>query len=211
MEPDAIRGRLHKITMELQRGFATWAGWARIDRQETRHDMTVRRSGYASVRMLSALIFLCVATALSACGNVNESVDAQAQAALTREITDAISRYAKAANDADEAAARDLWASPDLVSYVNPMMRLKSMDELLGFWQFLKTTYRTRELKPSNIVVQGKADIAWAVFDWEFTATDAAGKVTTTRGWETQVYQNTDRGWRLRHTHYSAPAAPPPQ
>src|SRR5262245_6395571 len=95
-----------------------------------------------AARITSAVVCLVVVGSLSACGAADESAsDAQAQAALTSQITEAIERYAKAANDADEAAARDLWAFPDRVSYINPLMRLQSMDEVIGFWRFLKSAY----------------------------------------------------------------------
>ena len=90
-------------------------------------------------------------------------------------------------------------------------MRLQSWPELQGFWNSLKTGYSKRELKPSNIVVRSAGDSAWAVLDWEFNGTQADGKPVQTKGWETQVYGKTDRGWRLRHVHFSSVAGPPPQ
>ena len=40
---------------------------------------------------------------------------------------------------------------------------------------------------------------AWAVFDWDFTAKLANGQPFTSKGWESHVYEKTDRGWRISH------------
>jgi ketosteroid isomerase-like protein len=132
-------------------------------------------------------------------------------AAATAEIRAVLDRYVKAVNDADENLLRDLWAEPENPSYVNPIQRLRSWSELQGFWQgFLKNNFTRRELKPHNVAIQSAGDAAWAVFDWEFSGTQRDGKPFQSRGWETQVYRRTDRGWRLTHVHYSAAATPPP-
>jgi ketosteroid isomerase-like protein len=132
-------------------------------------------------------------------------------AATAAEIRTVLDRYVKAVTDADENILRELWADPEHVSYVNPMQRLRSWSELQGFWQgFLKNSFTQRELKLSNVAIQAVGDAAWAVFDWEFRATQTDGKPSQSRGWETQVYRRTDRGWRLSHAHYSVPATPPP-
>jgi ketosteroid isomerase-like protein len=117
----------------------------------------------------------------------------------------------KAVNGADDQMLRDLWAEPERISYVNPMQRLRTWGELQGFWQgFLKNSFTRRELTLSNVAIQSIGDAGWAVFDWEFNATQTDGKPSQTRGWETQVYRRTDRGWRIAHAHYSVPAGPPP-
>jgi ketosteroid isomerase-like protein len=135
----------------------------------------------------------------------------QSNDATTADVRAVLDRYVKAVNDADEGVLREIWAGPENVSYVNPIQRLRSWDELLGFWQgFLKKGFTQRELKPNNVAIQAAGDVAWAVFDWEFTATQVDGKPYQARGWETQVYRRTDRGWRLAHVHYSVPAMPPP-
>jgi ketosteroid isomerase-like protein len=132
-------------------------------------------------------------------------------AATTAEVRAVLDRYVKSVNDADEAMLRDLWLQPDTVSYVNPMQRLRSWDELRGFWQgFLKGSFTRRELKPDNVVINVAGDVAWAVFDWEFNGIQTDGKPTQSRGWETHVYRRTGRGWRITHAHYSVPAVPPP-
>jgi uncharacterized protein (TIGR02246 family) len=136
-----------------------------------------------------------------------QSTDAAAAAAI-RAVLD---RYVKAVTDADEKILRELWADPEHVSYVNPMQRLRSWGELQGFWLgFLKNSFTKRELTLSNVAIQATRDVGWAVFDWEFNATQTDGKPSQSRGWETQVYRRTDRGWRIAHAHYSVPATPPP-
>lgn len=138
--------------------------------------------------------------------------NAQSTDAVTAaEIRAVLDRYVKAVTDADEQILRELWADPEHVSYVNPMQRLRSWGELQGFWQgFLKNSFTQRELKLSNVAIEALGDVGWAVFDWEFRATQTDGKPSQSRGWETQVYRRTDRGWRIAHAHYSVPATPPP-
>jgi uncharacterized protein (TIGR02246 family) len=134
-----------------------------------------------------------------------------ADAVTTTEVRAAVDRYVKAVNDADENILRELWADTENVSYVNPMQRLRSLGELQGFWQgFLKNNFTQRELKLKNVAIQAPGDVAWAVFDWEFSGTQTDGKPSQSHGWETQVYRRTDRGWRLSHAHCSIPAMPPP-
>jgi len=136
---------------------------------------------------------------------------AASDATTTAEIRAVLDRYVKAVNDADDAGLRELWAEPEKASFVSPMQRLGSWDELKGFWQgFLKSNFTQRELKPSNVTIHAVGDVAWAVFDWEFSATLADGKPFQSRGWETHVYQKTAQGWRIRHIHYSAALTPPP-
>jgi ketosteroid isomerase-like protein len=158
-----------------------------------------------------------IATLAGACGTkATESGTTTAStqssdAAATKDIKAVLDRYVTSVNDADESVLRDLWVQPDDVSYVSPMQRLRSWNDLQGFWRgFLKGGFTRRELKPDNVVINVSGDVAWAVFDWEFNATQTDGKPIHTRGWETHVYQKTVRGWRIRHVHYSVPAAPPP-
>jgi ketosteroid isomerase-like protein len=171
------------------------------------------------MRMFRLITTLVVIAMLSAgCGSgasgEPEAADGTAQpsdAATTADIRAVIDRYVKAVNDADQDALRELLAQPDSISFVNPMQRLTSWGQLQGFWQgFLKNNFTRRELKPSNVAIHTVGDAAWAVFDWEFSGMQTDGKPFQSRGWETHVYQRTDRGWRIRHVHYSGAAAPPP-
>jgi uncharacterized protein (TIGR02246 family) len=133
------------------------------------------------------------------------------EGAAVAEVRAVLDRYVKAVNEADEKGLRELWAEAENVSFVSPMQRMRSWDELQGFWQgFLKNSFKERELKPSNVAVHAAGDAAWAVFDWEFNATMMDGKPFQSRGWETHVYRKTDRGWRISHIHYSAAMTPPP-
>lgn len=126
------------------------------------------------------------------------------------EIQTVLDRYVRAVNDGNHDALRDIWAQLDDVSFINPLQRLRSWDELQGFWQgFLRNSFAQRELKPQNVAIHASGDIAWAVFDWEFNATQTDGKPYHARGWETQIYRKTDQGWRISHVHYSIPITPP--
>jgi ketosteroid isomerase-like protein len=153
----------------------------------------------------SAGLVIIIATLAGGCG---KGANDATTAAEVRAILD---QYVKAVNGADDQMLRDLWAEPERISYVNPMQRLRTWGELQGFWQgFLKNSFTRRELTLSNVAIQSAGDAGWAVFDWEFNATQTDGKPSQTRGWETQVYRRTGRGWRIAHAHYSVPATPPP-
>ena len=158
-------------------------------------------------------LFIAAAMLFAACarGGQTTTVSATQSNDAAAEIRAVLDRYTKAVNGADDQMLRDLWAEPERISYVNPMQRLRTWGELQGFWQgFLKNGFTQRELTLSNVAIQSVGDVGWAVFDWEFNATQTNGKPSQTRGWETQVYRRTERGWRIAHAHYSAPAAPPP-
>jgi ketosteroid isomerase-like protein len=152
-----------------------------------------------------------IVMALLAAGCTRGGQTAANDAATAADIRAVLDRYQKAVNGADEQILRELLAEPERVSYVNPMQRLHTWGDLQGFWQgFLKNSFTQRELTVSNVAIQSVGDVGWAVFDWEFRAMQTDGKPSQTRGWETQVYRKTDRGWRIAHAHYSALAAPPP-
>jgi uncharacterized protein (TIGR02246 family) len=171
------------------------------------------RSDSLFQRPLAGLAVIAVLS--SACsregGRPATGITAQANdAGVTAEVRAVLDRYVQAVNSADENLLREVWAQPENVSYVNPMQRLRSWAELQGFWQgFLKNNFTQRQLTLKDVSIQTSGDVAWAVFDWEFNATQTDGKPFRSHGWETQVYQRTDRGWRIRHAHYSAPATPP--
>jgi ketosteroid isomerase-like protein len=159
----------------------------------------------SDMRSSAGLLLIIIATLAGGCGKGPND------ATTTADVRAVLDRYVTAVNGADDQMLRDLWAEPERISYVNPMQRLRTWDELQGFWQgFLKNSFTRRELTLSNVAIQSVGDAGWAVFDWEFNATQTDGKPSQTRGWETQVYRRTDRGWRIAHAHYSVPAAPPP-
>ncbi len=114
-------------------------------------------------------------------------------------------------NDADYVLLREIWVESDDISYVNPLERLHTSEQLEGFWQaFITDSFSERELRPSNVSIHpAGSEAAWAVFDWEFDATTSDGQPFYTTGWETQFYRSTDQGWRIEHIHYSTP--PPRQ
>lgn len=129
-------------------------------------------------------------------GEPGTGITAQASdAATTAEVRAVLDKYVQAVKSADENLLRELWAQPE---------------KLQGFWQgFLKNSFTQRDLTLNNVAIQASGDVAWVVFDWEFSGTQTDGKPSRSRGWETQVYQRTDLGWRIRHAHYSVPATPP--
>lgn len=125
------------------------------------------------------------------------------------EIQTVIDQYVQAVNTADYDLLREVWIPSDEISYVNPLGRLQSSEQLEEFWQaFITDTFSERELKPSNVAIHpAGSGAAWAVFDWEFDATMTDGQPFHTTGWETQIYRLTDAGWRIEHVHYSTPPA----
>ena len=163
-------------------------------------------------RSLTVLVVI-VTMLVTGCGTGGREaapVSDSNQASDAADVRAILDRYVKAVNEADENGFRELWAQPNDVSYVNPLQRLRSWDELQGFWQSLMQTYSVRrELKPSSVTIHVDGGAAWAVFDWDFAGIQADGRPYQSRGWETQVYRNTDQGWRLAHVHYSVPATPP--
>lgn len=166
-------------------------------------------------RLLAGVV-LILATVVAGCDKGGATTGAASSNAPASDATSeadiraVMDRYAKGVNEADENGLRELWAEPDKVSFVSPISRIRSWDEMHGFIQgFLKGSFTKRELKFSEVALHTAGDTAWAVFDWEFNATTTDGKPFQSRGWETQVYQKTDRGWRIRHIHYSAAMAPP--
>jgi len=161
--------------------------------------------------MTRSLAGFVIVMAMLAAGCARGGETAANDAQTAADIRAVLDRYQKAVNGADEQILRELWAEPERISYVNPMQRLRTWGELQGFWQgFLKNSFTQRELTVSNVNIQSGRDVGWAVFDWEFRAMQTDGKPSQTRGWETQVYRRTDRGWRIAHAHYSALAAAPP-
>jgi uncharacterized protein (TIGR02246 family) len=166
--------------------------------------------------MIRALTGLVVTALLvSACGGPGESTvttkPRASEATTTVEVRAVLDQYVKAVVDGDEERFREQLADPENVSYVNPLQRLRSRDELHGFFEgFVKNPFTRRDLKLDNVVIQVAGDAAWSVFDWEFNATRTDGQPFQSRGWETQVYRRTNRGWRIAHPHYSVPATPPP-
>ena len=87
----------------------------------------------------SAGLVIIIAALAGGCGK------APSDATTAAEVRAVLDRYVKAVNGADDQMLRDLWAEPERISYVNPMQRLRTWNELQGFWQgFLKNRFTRR-------------------------------------------------------------------
>ena len=130
------------------------------------------------------------------------------------DVQQVLEKYLQSVKTADVTLASDVWLqSPDIV-VVTPFGRFQGWDSVREslYVNFLQKAFTERTLQPSHVNIQVGGNMAWAIFDWAFTAKLANGQPFTSKGWESHVYQRTDRGWRIAHLHYSAPLpAPPPQ
>jgi ketosteroid isomerase-like protein len=161
--------------------------------------MTTTQTALCVVLMTSSSLAACQAPAVGV---------AQDETAVRQQLE----IYVKSVNAADETLASEIYAqSPDLV-VVTPMGRFHGWENVRDqlYVKFLQGMFMKRDLRPSNVSVQVRGDSAWLAYDWEFAGTLADGQPTASKGWETQVYQRTDRGWRIVHLHYSVPPPPPP-
>jgi ketosteroid isomerase-like protein len=130
-----------------------------------------------------------------------------------RDIQQVLEDYLQSVKTADVTLASEVWLqSPDVV-VVTPLGRFQGWDNVREslYVNFLQKAFTERNLQPSHLTIQVVGNTAWLVFDWAFTAKLANGQPFTSKGWESHVYQRTDRGWRIAHLHYSAPPPPPPQ
>jgi len=171
-------------------------------------------------RSTALFALVCLVALLGGCTwaqTDSNTTGAEIQQTLDEHEIEALMRmYVRAVNDADYELLREIWVPTDEISYVNPLQRLESRDELEAFWQsFIVESFAERELTLSNVSIHvagsttESASAAWAVFDWNFSATTADGQPFNTTGWESQFYRLTNDGWRIAHVHYSIP--PPPQ
>ncbi len=131
---------------------------------------------------------------------------------IESEIGALLDLYVQSVNEADYVLLREIWIESDDISYVNPLDRLQSSEELEGFWRiFLEDGFSARDLRPSDVSIHAAgSEAAWAVYDWDFDATTSDGEPFSTTGWETQFYRLTDSGWRIEHIHYSTVPAQTP-
>jgi ketosteroid isomerase-like protein len=132
----------------------------------------------------------------------SRSVDTDRERGQIQQVLD---KYLQSVKTADVVTASEVWLqSPDIV-VVTPLGRFQGWDSLQMdlYVNFLQKGFLERDLRPSNIRIRVMGNAAWAVFDWDFTAKLANGQPFTSKGWESHVYEKTDRGWRISHLHYS--------
>lgn len=122
------------------------------------------------------------------------------------EIKQMISRYTKAADEADPTVASHVWCDSSEDSLINPIGRWHGVEQIMGFYRHqMGDTYLARNLKISDISVQVYSDSAWSEFNWDFAAKlKKDGSPVSFHGMETQIYRKTHNGWCLVHVHYSA-------
>jgi ketosteroid isomerase-like protein len=124
---------------------------------------------------------------------------------VNAEIEAVLQQYVRAINNADPNLLREIWDAGPGASYVNPTQRLRTWEQLEGFWRgFLGDRFSAREFTPDSVTIRHVGGVAWVVFNWEFKATQKNEESYNQHGWETQVYLRSDRGWRIAHAHYSA-------
>ena len=128
-----------------------------------------------------------------------------------REVQQVLEKYLQSVKTADVTLASEVWLqSPDIV-VVTPLGRFQGWDNVRQslYVDFLQKFFAERNLQASHLTIEVAGNAAWAVFDWAFTGKLANGQPFTSKGWESHVYQRTERGWRIAHLHYSVPAPPP--
>jgi uncharacterized protein (TIGR02246 family) len=159
---------------------------------------------------VALIVALLVSSSAASCQA--PAADARQDENAVREVFE---RYIKSVNAADLALASDIWMqSPDIVA-VTPFGRFQGWDRVRDevYIKFLQQSLTERDLQPSDVSIHVIGDSAWLAFDWAFAGKLASGQAMTSKGWESHVYQRTDRGWRIAHMHYSVPPplpVPPP-
>ena len=150
---------------------------------------------------------LVVSISLSACQA--PVADVQHDESAVREVFD---RYIKSVNAADLPLGSDVWLQSADVVAVTPFGRFQGWDQVRDevYIKFLQQSLTERDLQPSNVSIHAMGDSAWLAFDWAFKGKMATGQSFESKGWESHVYQRTDRGWKIVHLHYSVPPPPPP-
>ena len=166
----------------------TWLG------QVYKVDVTTTQTALSVVLMASFSLAACQAPAVDV---------AQDESAVRQQLE----MYVKSVNAADDAIASEVYAQSPNIVVVTPLGRYQGWESVRDelYVKFLQGAFMKRDLRPSNVSVQIMGDSAWLAYDWEFAGTLANGQPTASKGWETQVYERTDRGWRIVHLHYSVP------
>jgi len=158
---------------------------------------------WALVMALASAAFL-----VPACGGaVWTSSQIAVDEPRVREVFD---NYLRSIDTADVALASEVWAQGPRVEAVTPFGRFTGWDTVRDglYVNFLQKMFSKRRLTPSNVSVRVAGDVAWAVFDWSFSATGVDGQPFVSMGWESHVYQRVDGRWAIVQLHYSAPVQP---
>jgi len=160
--------------------------------------------GMSIARVALALL---VSTSLAGCQAPSANV--QQDESAVRQVFE---NYLKSVNAADLSLGSDIWMQgPDIVA-VTPFGRFQGWDQVREevYVKFLQQSLTGRDLRPGNVSIHTLGDSAWLEFDWAFKGKMATGESVESKGWESHVYQRTDKGWKIVHLHYSVPPPPPP-
>lgn len=163
----------------------------------------VRQTPFAGIARLVALAALL---ALPVCSVSQDRQNAANAGKDENEIKQLILMYAKAADQADPTLASRVWCESPQDSLINPVGRWQGVEQIMGFYRHdMGEMYSERDLKISDVSVRVYSDLAWAEFNWDFSAKRRKdGSLVSFRGMETQIYQKNRNRCCLVHVHYSA-------
>ena len=152
-------------------------------------------------------VVLIVASCLAACQS--PTADVQQDESAVRGLFES---YIKSVNTADVTLASAIWLQGENLVAITPFGRFQGWDRVRDeiYIKFLQQALSERDLRPSNVSMAVLGDAAWVAYDWTFTGRMPNGQPITSKGWESQMYQKTDQGWRIVHLHYSVPPPLPP-
>lgn len=127
------------------------------------------------------------------------------------DIRQLVEKYLQSVKTADVTLASEVWLQSPDISMVTPFGRFQGWESVRDgvYVNVLQKAFVERNLEPHNLAIRVSGNVAWAVFDWIFTAKLPNGQPYTSKGWESHVYQKTDKGWTLVHLHYSVPPPRP--
>lgn len=123
-----------------------------------------------------------------------------------KNVQQVFEKYLQSVKTADLTLASEIWSQSADISVVTPLGRFQGWESVRDnlYVNFLQKAFTERNLQPDNPAIRVSGDVAWAVFDWTFTAKLADGQPFTSKGWESHVYRRTDGRWAIVHLHYSA-------
>ena len=179
------------------------SAYVRADtRRRVRTVTQLSRSAAEKARLAVALgAFICLAGCQAPASNVQQDESA---------VRQVFENYLKSVNAADLALGSEIWMqSPDAVA-VTPFGRFQGWDQIRDevYVKFLQQSLTERDLQPSNVSIHTMGDSAWLAFDWAFKGKMATGQPIESKGWESHVYQRTDRGCKDRALALFGSAAP---